>query len=40
VGDHLTGMSLTQVAKGQRVSRATVVLLVREATQCQMTVAA
>ena len=40
VRDRLSGMSLTQVAKRHRVSRATVVRLVKEATQRQMTVAA
>lgn len=34
VHDRLSGMSLTQVAKRHRVSRATVVRLVREAKQC------
>ena len=40
VSDRLSGMSLTQVAKRHRVSRATVVRLVKESTQRQMTVAA
>ncbi len=40
VRDRLSGMSLTQVAKRYRVSRATVVRLVREASQKEMTVAA
>jgi DNA invertase Pin-like site-specific DNA recombinase len=40
VRDRLSGMSLTQVAKRYRVSRATVVRLVREASQSQVTVAA
>lgn len=40
VRDRLSGMSLTQTAKRYRVSRATVVRLVREASQSQMTVAA
>jgi DNA invertase Pin-like site-specific DNA recombinase len=40
VRDRLSGMSLTQTAKRHRVSRATVVRLVREASQSQMTVAA
>lgn len=40
VRDRLSGMSLTKVAKRYRVSRATVVRLVREAKQSQMTVAA
>ena len=40
VRDRLSGMSLTQVAKRHRVSRATVVRLVREASQREMTVAA
>jgi DNA invertase Pin-like site-specific DNA recombinase len=40
VCDRLSGMSLTQVAKRYRVSRATVVRLVREASQSQVTVAA
>jgi DNA invertase Pin-like site-specific DNA recombinase len=40
VRDRLSGMSLTQTAKRHRVSRATVVRLVREASQSQVTVAA
>jgi DNA invertase Pin-like site-specific DNA recombinase len=40
VRDRLSGMSLTQVAKRYHVSRATVVRLVREASQRGMTVAA
>jgi DNA invertase Pin-like site-specific DNA recombinase len=40
VRDRQSGMSLTQVAKRYRVSRATVVRLVREASQREMTVAA
>ena len=40
VRDRLSGMSLTQVAKRHRVSRAMVVRLVKEATQRQMSVAA
>jgi DNA invertase Pin-like site-specific DNA recombinase len=40
VRDRLSGMSLTQTAKRHRVSRATVVRLVKEATQRQVTVAA
>ena len=40
VRDRLSGLSLSQVAKRHRVSRATVVRLVREANQRQMTVAA
>jgi len=40
VRDRLSGMSLTLVAKRYRVSRATVVRLVREASQSQVTVAA
>jgi DNA invertase Pin-like site-specific DNA recombinase len=40
VRDRLSGMSLTQVAKRHRVSRATVVRLVRETKQGQITVAA
>src|SRR5580704_9621183 len=40
VRDRLSGMSLTQTAKLHKVSRATVVRLVKEATQRQMTVAA
>ena len=40
VRDRLSGMSLTQVAKRHRVSRATVVRLVREAKQLQVTIAA
>jgi DNA invertase Pin-like site-specific DNA recombinase len=38
--DRLSGMSLTETAKRYRVSRATVVRLVREATQNRPTVAA
>ena len=40
VRDRLSGMSLTQVAKRYRVSRATVVRLVRESTQRQTSVTA
>ncbi len=40
VRDRLSGMSLTQVAKRYRVSRATVVRLAKEASQSQVTVAA
>jgi len=40
VRDRLNGMSLTQVAKHHRVSRATVVRLVKEAGQREMTAAA
>ena len=40
VRDRLSGMSLTQVAKRHRVSRASVVRLVKEASQKEMTVAA
>lgn len=40
VRDRLSGMSLTQTAKRHKVSRATVVRLVREANQREMTVAA
>jgi DNA invertase Pin-like site-specific DNA recombinase len=40
VCDRLSGMSLTETAKRYRVSRATVVRLVREATQNRPTVAA
>ena len=40
VRDRLSGMSLTQVAKRHRVSRATVVRLVKEASQREVTVAA
>jgi hypothetical protein len=40
VSDRLSGMSLTQVPKRHRVSRATVVRLVKEASQREMTVAA
>lgn len=40
VRDRRSGMSLTQVANRQRVSRATVVRLVKEATQGEMTLAA
>ena len=40
VRDRRSGMSLTQVAKRHRVSRATVVRLVREANQRQITFAA
>lgn len=40
VRDRLSGMSLTQVAKRYRVSRATVVRLAKEAGQSQVTVAA
>ncbi|MGB2676708.1 MAG: recombinase family protein [Candidatus Acidiferrum sp.] len=39
VRDRLSGMSLTQVAKRHRVSRATVVRLVREAKQQEMVAA-
>jgi len=38
--DRLSGMSLTQTAKRHRVSRATVVRLVREAKQQEMASAA
>ena len=40
VRDRLSGMSLTQVAKRYRVSRATVVRLAKEASQREMIVAA
>ena len=40
VRDRLSGMSLTQVAKRHRVSRATVVRLVREAKKRQVAIAA
>jgi DNA invertase Pin-like site-specific DNA recombinase len=40
VRDRLAGMSLTDVAKKYRVSRASVVRFVREAQRCQMVVAA
>lgn len=40
VRDRLSGMSLTQVAKRHRVSRATVVRLVSEAKQHQVVIAA
>jgi len=40
VRDRLSGMSLTQAAKRHRVSRATVVRLVKEASQRDITVAA
>lgn len=40
VRDRLSGMSLTQTAKRHRVSRATVVRLVKGASQREMTVAA
>jgi len=40
VRDRLSGMSLTQTAKRHHVSRATVVRLVKEASQQQVTVAA
>jgi DNA invertase Pin-like site-specific DNA recombinase len=40
VRDRLSGMSLTQVARRYRVSRATVVRLVKEASQRDITVAA
>ena len=40
VRDRLSGLSLTQVAKRHRVSRATVVRVVREASQRETTVAA
>ena len=40
VRDRISGLSLTQVAKRHRVSRATVVRLVREAGQREMTAAA
>ena len=40
VRDRLSGMSLTQVAKRHRVSRATVVRLVGESSQREVTVAA
>jgi DNA invertase Pin-like site-specific DNA recombinase len=38
VSDRISGMSLTQVAKRHRVSRATVVRLVKQAKQCQAAV--
>jgi DNA invertase Pin-like site-specific DNA recombinase len=40
VSNRISGMSLTQVAKRHRVSRATVVRLVKQAKQCQAAVAA
>jgi DNA invertase Pin-like site-specific DNA recombinase len=40
VRDRVSGMSLTQVAKRHRVSRATVVRLVKEAKRCQAVLAA
>jgi len=40
VRDRLSGMSLTQTAKRHRVSRATVVRLVKEASQREVTIAA
>jgi transposase len=40
VRERVSGMSLTQVAKRHRVSRATVVRLVREANQREIIVAA
>jgi len=40
VSHRISGMSLTQVAKRHRVSRATVVRLVKQAKQCQAAVAA
>jgi DNA invertase Pin-like site-specific DNA recombinase len=40
VRDRLTGLSLTKVAKKHRVSRATVVRLVRDAKQPEMLAAA
>ena len=40
VSDRISGMSLTQVAKRHRVSRATVVRLVKQVKQCQAAVAA
>jgi DNA invertase Pin-like site-specific DNA recombinase len=40
VRDRLAGLSLTQVAKRHRVSRATVVRLVQQVKQCQAAVAA
>jgi DNA invertase Pin-like site-specific DNA recombinase len=40
VRDRVSGMSLTQVAKRHRVSRATVVRLAKEAKPCQTVVAA
>ena len=40
VSDRISGMSLTQVAKRHRVSRATVVRLVKQGKQCQAAVAA
>jgi DNA invertase Pin-like site-specific DNA recombinase len=40
VGDRISGMSLTQVARRHRISRATVVRLVKEAKRCQTPVAA
>ena len=39
VRDRVSGMSLTQVAKRHRVSRATVVRLAKEAKRCQAAVA-
>jgi DNA invertase Pin-like site-specific DNA recombinase len=40
VSDRISGMSLTQIAKRHRVSRATVVRLVKQAKQCQTAAAA
>ena len=40
VSDRISGMSLTKVAKRHRVSRATVVRLVKQAKRCQAAVAA
>jgi DNA invertase Pin-like site-specific DNA recombinase len=40
VSDRISGMSLTQIAKRHRVSRATVVRLVKQAKQCQAAAAA
>jgi DNA invertase Pin-like site-specific DNA recombinase len=40
VSDRISVMSLTNVAKRHRVSRATVVRLVKQAEQCQAAVAA
>jgi len=40
VRDRVSGMTLTQVAKRHRVSRATVVRLVKEAKRCQAAAAA
>jgi DNA invertase Pin-like site-specific DNA recombinase len=40
VGDRLAGMSLTDVAKKYRISRASVVRVVRQAKQSQLVAAA